>query len=105
VGTDEQLRHVQQQIEPLHSENTRQDSNPVDLRSVTIDEDSFLAGKSILESEAGQKYNCIIVGIERGTDSLISPDNSIILEAGDVIWVVGEIRNIQRLAERRNENE
>jgi CPA2 family monovalent cation:H+ antiporter-2 len=105
VGTDEQLHQIQQQLEPPHQEDSCQESQPVDLRSVTIEEDSFLSGKSILESEAGQKYNCIIVGIERGAASLISPDSSIILETGDLIWVVGEIKNIQRLAGKRKENE
>jgi CPA2 family monovalent cation:H+ antiporter-2 len=97
VGTDECLQQIQQELEFVHSENFQATYQPVDLRSFVIEEDSPLPGKSIRESEIGQQYNCIIVGIERGDTSLMNPDSSIVLEPGDLIWVVGEIRNIQRL--------
>jgi CPA2 family monovalent cation:H+ antiporter-2 len=99
VGTDEQLRLLQQQLESVPASDSAQVYKPVDLRSFTIEKDSLLSGKNILESGAGREYNCIIVGIERGETSLMSPDHSIVLEPGDLIWVVGEIENIQRLVQ------
>ncbi|MDR2626873.1 MAG: cation:proton antiporter [Dysgonamonadaceae bacterium] len=97
VGTDERLQQIQQEMETVHAENENLAPNTVDLRSFTIEKDSFLTGKTIRESGVGQQYNCVIVGIEREDTSMMNPDSAIVLEPGDLIWVVGEVENIQRL--------
>jgi CPA2 family monovalent cation:H+ antiporter-2 len=99
VGTDEQLRLLQQRLEYDSAAGAPPvEYKPVDLRSFTIETDSPLSGKSILESEIGQKYNCIVVGIERGETSLMNPAHTLVFEPGDLVWIVGETGNIRRLA-------
>jgi K+/H+ antiporter YhaU regulatory subunit KhtT len=39
----------------------------------------------------------MIVGIDRGMDSIMNPDPSLVFETDDVVWVVGSKANIQKL--------
>ena len=96
VGTDDQIQQFQQKLEThLSEDNTA--VPPIALKSFTVEEDSILVGRNMQEAEVGQKYNCVIVGVERDSSSIMNPDNSVYFETGDLIWVVGEVEKIQEL--------
>lgn len=96
VGTDGQLTLFQQRLDEQLPQETGS-PNPITLLSFTVEEGSVLAGKDMREAGIGQKYNCVIVGVERDDASLMNPDNSVIFEAGDLVWVVGEVNKISEL--------
>ncbi|MCD8262130.1 MAG: TrkA C-terminal domain-containing protein, partial [Bacteroides sp.] len=61
-----------------------------------VDEIFPFIGKSIMQSEVGKKYNCLMVAIEQ-EEELITPDTNTRFEAGDVVWVAGEKSKIQQM--------
>lgn len=96
VGTDNQLADFTKKIEE-HTLQPAEPVPPISLQSFTIDEGSALVGKNMIESEIGQLYQSVIVGIERDNISIMNPDNSVVFQAGDLIWLVGETEKIEEL--------
>ena len=101
VGTDNQLLQFQKKLETHLPEENASKASPVALLSFTIEDDSPLIGKNMMQAGIGQKYNCVIVGIERDDSSLMNPDNSVFFESGDLVWVVGEPKNIEELIAKK----
>ncbi len=99
IGTDEQLLNFGNY---LHIQTIRQEvsdltQSEVALKQIIIDADSSFKGKTIGEAGIREKYKCLIVGLERGKDSIRNPEASTIFEEGDLVWVVGEDRDIYEL--------
>ena len=91
VGTDEQISLFAEKIEIENNSQLYQGSNKeADLQSLIIDENFPYMGMSIRKSEIGKNHNCLIVGIERGGITIMNPNNSTILEQGDLVWMVVE---------------
>ena len=90
VGTDEQISAFAEKIETENSQLFQEPDKEVGLQSMIIDEHFPYMGMSIRESGIGKTHNCLIVGIEREGVSIMSPDNSTILELGDLVWIVVE---------------
>ncbi len=102
VGTDTQLEAFQEKIYQQYHENHHQKINEeITLQSFLVTEEFIFLDKSILQSEVGKKYNCLIVAIERDNE-LITPDNHTTFELGDLVWIAGEKRNIQQLLIGKN---
>ena len=98
VGTDEQLELFANKIE----DEKRNDDSPeinreVSLQSFTIDEHFPYMGKSIVESELGKRHNCLVIGIEREGESIMNPAHTTIFETGDLVWVVGEKNELEKM--------
>lgn len=99
IGTDEQLSVFGKAID-----NTVQISNQNDwenkemcLKQLIIDEQSPFLNMSIRNSGIRNLYNCLIVGLEKNDGTLISPNADDILQKGEVVWVVGEEKDVFHL--------
>ncbi len=89
VGTDNQLEAFSKRIE-IQNPEPIQETKDTSLQSFTVQEDFPYIGKSIIDSDIGKKYSCLIVGVERDNKSFMNPDNSIVFQEGDLVWVVGD---------------
>ena len=70
------------------------------LKQFVVDKSSPFVGHTILECGIRNQFHCLVVGIESAGDvSLHAPDVHIPLQAGDVMWVVGEETNLQGLCQ------
>jgi len=56
-------------------------------------------GKNLLDLNFRAKYGINVVAIKRGADVNISPCSSDIIEAKDILVVIGEIKKLNRLSE------
>ncbi len=56
---------------------------------IQVEEDSSLIRKSIKNSGFRQKYKGHIIGIERGKLPIVNPNINMVIEEGDLLWVVG----------------
>ena len=97
IGTDDQLSAVREVIE----KKPNNDLPPIDgnfgLTSfVLIQEDRFVS-RPIRECGIREAVNGLIVGIERDGQRHLSPDSSMKLQAGDLIWLVGDKNLIKGL--------
>lgn len=99
IGSDEQLlvfgNYLKQQMTSLGNSDLSQ--SKVSLRQFVIDENSAFRGKNIGESGIRERYKCLIVGLERGDQSLRDPSAATLFEEGDLVWVVGEDSHIYEL--------
>ena len=108
IGTDEQLATLGKAINRLEEEtkdNEQQnwEHQEMRLKQFIIDADSPFLDKSIRHSGIRNQYNCLIVGIEKADGTLMSPDADEVLHQGEVIWVVGEEKDIAHLLDKTKE--
>ena len=99
IGTDNQLAEFRLQVERVSAGAKEKDilSREMFLKQWAVDEKSPFIGLSLYESGIRSRYHCLVVGIEKVDGELHSPDSDILLEAGDIVWVVGEEKDVYRL--------
>ena len=98
IGNDEQLQVFAQAIRTdVEAEDTQVELREMKLQKVKLGKDSPFIGLTLKESGIRERYNCMVVGVEEGQDSLtcINPNRE--FAAGDIIWVVGEKASIKSL--------
>lgn len=95
ISTDEQM----QQFKPVFdaaeiiSDSTAGISD-ISLHKLLVDEHTKLKGLNIRNSGLRERTNGLVIGIERGSERILNPDSSMVLEWGDIIWIVGERKKI-----------
>lgn len=67
------------------------------LRQIRVDEKSPLLNRTMQEAGVRNKFRCLIAGVERGSDVLHAPDPREPFRMDDVVWVVGERRDVYLL--------
>ena len=67
------------------------------LKQFVVNGKEPFAGKTIRQSGIREDYGCLIVGIEKTDGTLRAPTADSQLLEGEVIWVVGEARDMARL--------
>lgn len=97
VGTDDQLARFREQMEvaPVGQQKT-ESSKEVDLHSFTVDDSFPFLGKTVIASQIGEKFNSLVVAIERN-DELISLSKDTTFELNDLVWVVGEREKVRTM--------
>lgn len=68
------------------------------LRQFRIDEDSPFLGKTIRDAGIRDRFHCLVVGVEREENVLRAPDPKEPFLEGDIVWIVGESKDVYRLA-------
>lgn len=103
IGTDEQLSHFSEAMtKGLYIDSDVFENSEMTLKQFKIEADSAFLGKTVRESGIREKYHCLIAGIEREKEVLMTPDANAPLEEGDVVWVVGEKNNVYQLLIKKN---
>ena len=98
IGNDEQLTKLSKAINAeLQPEVTDIEKHEMKLRSFTISNTSPFIGKTLKDSGIRDEYNCMVVGVDEGQKNLTLITPSRCLQAGDILWVVGEERNLERI--------
>ena len=67
------------------------------LRQVIITATSPFLSKTLMESGIRDKYNCMVVGLERGEKDLWQPTPEYVFMKGDIVWVVGEEDSLKEI--------
>ena len=65
--------------------------------AITIDRHSPLLGKSIKSTDIRNKWHCLVIGLERGSYTIVNPNISMVFEKGDLLWVLGKQKMINQL--------
>ncbi|MCX6130715.1 MAG: cation:proton antiporter, partial [Proteobacteria bacterium] len=100
-GTDEALDRfetamIHSALEPLPTD----DLSSYGLRSFEVQSGAKVALTSIRQSGIREDFDCMVVGLERAGERLQSPHSDLVLEIGDVLWIVGDIRQLTKLQTR-----
>lgn len=99
VGSDDDLNNFRQYVEERYRERQSDlaESKEVNMEQIYLGEDSPLIGLTIAGSGIRDKAGCLVIGIERGTESIKNPPPTTVFEYGDIVWVAGEYDNVVRL--------
>lgn len=107
IGTDDQLSEFARQVERVASAAEEEDpeKREMHLKQFVIDANSPFLGKNIRESGIRDEYKCLVVGVEKEDSNLMTPDINVPFAEGDVVWVVGERKDMYRLLGKKEEKE
>ena len=98
IGNDEQLTKLSKAMKAeLQPTITDIEKHEMKLRCFTISKTSPFIGKTLKDSGIRDEYNCMVVGVDEGQKNLTLITPSRCLQAGDVLWVVGEEKDLERI--------
>ena len=102
IGTDEQLSEFSRQVERVSNaaEENEIEKREMHLKQFVVDGESPFLNMSIMNSGIRNDYRCLVVGVEKESGNLMSPEADMLLEDGDVVWVVGEKEDVYRLVNK-----
>ena len=102
LGTDKQMEYFQAKLEERLKkyENIEDNFAPeVKMHQFQIGPESRLIGETIRTSGIQEIYDCLVIGIERNETSIQDPRLDLVLEEGDIVWLIGEYDNILKIDE------
>ncbi len=99
IGTDEQLTALAHAIQKEQvPEDFDRDMHEMLLRRFVIGKLSPFLGESLLTCGLRTRYNCMLVGLEEGAETLTKVVPTYRFQLGDILWIVGKDTDIQQLA-------
>ena len=107
IGQSEELRSLrmslgleeEMELPTLRSftEGQKESGDPFYATAIPVGRDSELAGKSIRNCGLRQKYDCMILGLQRNKLPILQPDVNMTMQPGDLVWVLGTRRMAEKL--------
>lgn len=89
IGTQTQIKAFMEVMEADALEKPKEEGNKVSVESFTLNANSYLKGKTLIK--AGMRDSgCMIIGVERGGESIMNPAPDFIFQEGDIVWMVGD---------------
>ncbi|WP_294143041.1 cation:proton antiporter [uncultured Sanguibacteroides sp.] len=108
AATDNEIeifrKFVENRVQQREKEIKEKNTEEVSLEQFIIEKGATLIGRSIRESGIRDKEACLVIGIERGSTSIMNPSPATVFEEGDIVWIVGEHQKLLRLAEGKTIN-
>lgn len=100
IGSDEQLAVLNNALQTeVYVDDPDIEKREMKLYRLKVTKNSPFLNKTLITSEMRNKYNLMFVGLENGEDSLMSISTDYPFLEGDVLWVVGETGDIERVKE------
>ena len=99
IGTDSDLEEFGKQLNAsaIDLEDERYHSGEMLLRCVPVTSSSPFVGKTLREAGIRDRFHCLLAGVERSDGELHVPDVTVPFEDGDVLWIVGEKEDVDRV--------
>lgn len=98
IGGDEQLEQFELFLKSQRSQSASDDRlKNYSLEQYLVTEQNEFVGKAIKDSGIREKTRGLVVGIERLEERLLNPDSSFQIQAGDLLWIVGDRVKIRSL--------
>ena len=65
--------------------------------AIPVGSDSALAGRTIRDSGLRERYDCMILGVQRARLPILQPDLNMTIQNDDLVWVLGSRRMAEKL--------
>lgn len=99
IGNDDQLSQLSQALNSeVLAEEMEIENRETLLRQITLEPGNPLIGKSLSGSGLREDFGCMLVGVEQGQENLTQVDPQHIFQVGDILWVVGEEKDLETLS-------
>ena len=98
IGSDSDLDEFGKQLtaSAINLDDSRYSSGEMLLRCVPVTGTSAFLGKTIRDAGIRNRYHCLVAGVEKEDGLLHTPDVSIPFEEGDILWIVGEKKDVDQ---------
>ena len=96
IGTEEQIQRMLPLIE-AQNETGEAPAPDVKFTHFAIGEHSPIIGVKLEDARLREDYGALLVAIQRGEDEYISPTPDLIFRAGDILWIVGNAKQLAPL--------
>ena len=96
IGTEEQIQRILPLIE-AQSEHVEAPIHDVKFVHFAISEHSPLVKLRLEDTHLREDYGALLVAVQRGEDEYISPTHDLTFIAGDILWIVGDPKQLIRL--------
>ncbi|MDR2644205.1 MAG: cation:proton antiporter [Planctomycetaceae bacterium] len=103
LGTDSQLAAAREEIEKDQANEVEIRDDVIGLMSVLLDAEHPFVGLMILECGIRELADGLIVGIERNGIRQLNPMPEMVLQANDLLWIVGNKDAIKQLQNKKFE--
>ena len=98
IGNDDDIKAFSNTIQAeVFPERAYADEHDLVLRSVVVDADSPMCGKTVRHSRLREDYECMLVGFGNDDGQIGLPDADRVIQEGDTLWIVGEKVAIRKL--------
>jgi monovalent cation:H+ antiporter-2, CPA2 family len=97
IGTDKQVEKFAGLLNVAPENSTENKTEEITLTQIVIDPESPILSKSIRDSGIRERSDGLIVGIERKGRRILNPDSTTFFEEGDIVWIVGNKKRIDKL--------
>ena len=96
IATEEEIQRMLPLVE-AQDEVTDMVHNDVKFIHFAITEHSPIVGKSLEKAGLREDYGALLVAVQRGEDDYLSPTPGMTFRAGDILWIVGDPKQLQQL--------
>ena len=96
IGNEEQIQRMLPLVEAQHNQ-AETPSNEVKFIHFAIGERSPLVGIALENAKLREDYGALLVAVQRGEDDYISPTPDLTFDAGDILWIVGDPKQMAPL--------
>mgnify|MGYP002619979208 CR=1 FL=1 len=99
IGSDSDLEEFGRQLtaSAVDLEDNRYHSGEMVLRCIPVTGTSPFLGLTVRNAGIRDQWHCLVAGVEKEDGELHAPDVSIPFEEGDVLWIVGEREDVERI--------
>ena len=97
IGTDEQIAGILPVVEVNKEVTAGMSPNDFKLTSIMLSESSPLVGKTPLTSNLRDKYEVLVVAVQRG-DQYIDTDPNLKFSPSDILWLVGRTSRLSSIS-------
>ena len=99
IGTDEQIKKLNDDIEALQKASTAitEPQPVVELKSLKLSQQSAITGTPLRDTDLRKDYYSMLIKVFREGDGYIQPGPSLVLQPGDIIWVVGDPEKFDKM--------
>lgn len=98
LGNDEQIDQFRKEVETSKSLPDPEDVlESLMLKGFFLEKSSYFINKTIKELKKNKELQALIVGLERHRERILNPRSSMVLKAGDILFLVGEREYLKTL--------
>jgi len=103
LGTDPQLAAVEEFLKSERHDLEDADEFRFGLEKIILKSDHPVVGRNLRQSGIREKFQGIVLGIERKKERILNPDSSLIIKSGDVLWVYGRRDHLKNWHREQND--
>ncbi len=91
IGTDSQIKRLNDEMDKVSLKKDSLKHPDIELKSILLTKDSPIIDRPLYETDLRNDYFCMVISVQRGDSSeFITPTPTTVLEPGDLLWVVGD---------------